>query len=150
MPVNAPGEAPLSRAQAWAGLVRKARDARLFFAPDECTRDEIVEENASYLTREATILGDELTQIIAFEAETKIRFFQAKSPREGAIINELFEDENADLQLRFYCYLGLRGKTPNGPEEQAAQAWMDSDTGFKAAIQSTLKRIRELLDEGEL
>ncbi len=56
VPVNAPGEAPLSRAQAWAGLVRETRDARLFFAPDECTRCEIVEENASYLAREATIL----------------------------------------------------------------------------------------------
>ncbi|ALN84793.1 hypothetical protein LC55x_1502 [Lysobacter capsici] len=37
-------------------MVRKARDARLFFAPDECTRCEIVEENASYLVCEATIL----------------------------------------------------------------------------------------------
>lgn len=72
---------------------------------------------------------------------------QAESPREGAIINELFEDENGELQLRFYCYRGLRGKLPNGSEEQAAQAWMDSDKGFKAAIQSTLTRTRELLAE---
>lgn len=60
--------------------------------------------------REATILGDDLTEIITFEAPTKITFFQAAGPREGAIVNELFEDENGDLQLRFYGYLDLRGK----------------------------------------
>ncbi|TPG11446.1 DUF1857 family protein [Rhodanobacter glycinis] len=150
LPVNAPGQTRLTRAQVWEGLGQKARDAKLFFPPDECTRCEIVEESDSHWLREATILGDDVTEIITFDAETKITFFQVTSPREGVIINELFEDENGDLQLRFYCYLGLRGKAAHGPEEQAAQAWMDSDQGFKAAIQSTLKRIRELLDEGKV
>jgi hypothetical protein len=150
LPVNAPGQTPLTRSQAWEGLVQKARDARLFFPPDECTRIEIVGEGPSHLVREATILGSDLTEIITFEANTKITFFQAISPREGAIINELFEDERGELQLRFYGYLGLRGKVPNGPEEQAAQAWMDSEKGFKAAIQSTLKRTRELVAEGRI
>ena len=150
LPVNVSGQAPLTRAQMWEGLVQKARDARLFFPPNECTRCEIVEEGSSHLVREATILGDDLTEIIAFDAGMKITFFQAQSPREGAIINELFQDENGELQLRFYCYLGLRGKVPNGPEEQAAQAWMDSDKGFEAAIRSTLKRTRELLEEGKI
>lgn len=150
VPVNAPGQTPLTRAQAWEGLLQKARDARLFFPPDECTRSEIVEESTSHVVREATILGDDITEIITFEANTKITFFQVVSPREGAIVNELLEDANGDLQLRFYCYLGLRGKTPNGPEEQAAQAWMDSDKGFKAAIQSTLARTRQLVAEGRI
>ena len=150
LPVNAPGQTPLTRSQAWEGLVQKARDARLFFPPDECTRSEIIEESASHLVREATILGSDLTEIITFEANTKITFFQAISPREGAIINALLEDERGELQLRFYGYLGLRGKVPNGSEEQAAQAWMDSEKGFKAAIQSTLKRTRELVAEGRI
>ena len=150
LPVNAPGQTRLTRSQAWEGLVQKARDARLFFPPDECTRSEIVGESPSHLVREATILGSDLTEIITFEANTKITFFQAISPREGAIINELLEDERGELQLRFYGYLGLRGKVPNGPEEQAAQAWMDSEKGFKAAIQSTLKRTRELVAEGRI
>lgn len=115
LPVNVPGQTPLTRAQVWEGLVQKARDAKLFFPPDECTRCEIVEESTSHLVREATILGDDLTEIIVFDAGTKITFFQAQSPREGAIINELVEDENGELQLRFYCYLGLRGKVPIWP-----------------------------------
>lgn len=87
LPVNAPGQTLLTRAQAWAGLVQKARDARLFFPPNECTRCEIVEESNTHLVREATILGDDLTEIITFEPDTKITFFQAISPREGAIVN---------------------------------------------------------------
>jgi len=150
IPVNPPDQSPLTHDQVWAGLVAKARDARLFFPPDECTRCEVVEESATHLVREATILGDDLTEIITFEAKNKITFFQAVSPREGAIVNELFEDQAGNLQLRFYCYLGLRGKDANGPEEQAAQAWLDSDKGFKSALFSTLKRTRELVGEGKL
>ncbi len=150
LPVNAPGQTPLTRAQAWEGLVQKARDAQRFFPPGECTRCEIVEESATHLVREVTILGDDITEILTFEAGRKITFFQARSPREGAIVNELFEDAQGDLQLRFYAYLGLRDKPANGPEEQAAQAWMDSDQGFRAAIASTLRRTRELLQDGRL
>lgn len=90
-----------------------------------------------------------MREIITLESESKVTFFQAAGPREGAIINELFEDASGALQLRFYCYLGLRGKQPGGAEEQAEQAQFDSDKGYKAALLSTLKRTRELLAEGK-
>jgi hypothetical protein len=150
VPVNPVGETPLTRAQAWAGLELKARDARLFLPPGLCTRCDVVEESATHFVREATIGGADLREIITLEPESKVTFFQATGPREGAIINELYEDEAGTLQLRFYCYLGLRGKTPNGPEEQAEQAQFDSDKGYVAALLSTLKRTRELLAEGRL
>ena len=54
------------------------------------------------------------------------------------------------MQLRFYCYVGLRGKEPNGLEEQAEQAQFDSEKGYKAALLATLKRTREMLAEGRL
>lgn len=150
VPVNPEGEPRLTREQAWKGLVLKARDARLFLPPGICTRCDVVEESASHLVREATIAGAELREIITFEPRSKVTFFQATGPREGAIINELFEDADGTLQLRFYCYLGLRGKAPNGPEERAEQEWMNSDKGYKSALLSTLKRTRELLAEGRL
>jgi hypothetical protein len=62
----------------------------------------------------------------------------------------LFEDQAGALQLKFYCYLGLRGKRPGGPEEQAEQAQFDSDKGYRSALLSTLKRTRELVAEGKL
>jgi hypothetical protein len=144
VPVNPEGASPLTRSQVWKGLVLKARDARLFLPPGLCTRCEVVEESASHIVREATIAGDELREIIAFEPDNKLSFFQASGPREGVIVNQLFEDEAGALQLRFYCYLGLRGKQPGGPEEQAEQAMMDSDKGYRSALLSTLKRTREL------
>jgi len=151
VPVNPVGEKPLTRAQAWKGLVLKARDARLFLPPNLCTRCDVVEESDTHIVREATIAGSDLREIIAFEPEKKVTFFQATGPREGAIINELFEDEAGALQLKFYCYTGLRWKEPNGPEEQAEQKQFDNeDKGYKAALLSTLKRTRELLAEGKL
>jgi hypothetical protein len=150
VPVNPAGETKLTRAQAWAGLERKARDARLFLPPGLCTRCAVVEESATHFVREATIGGADLREIITLEPQSKVTFFQATGPREGAIVNELFVDEASALQLRFYCYLGLRGKIPGGPEEQAEQARFDSDEGYKAALLSTLKRTRELLADGRL
>jgi len=151
VPVNPEGETQLTRAQAWAGLELKARDARLFLPPGLCTRCDVVEESATHFVREATIGGADLREIITLEPESKVTFFQATGPREGAIINELYEDEAGALQLRFYCYIGLRGKEPNGPEEQAEQTQFDGeDKGYKSALLSTLKRTRELVAEGKL
>lgn len=148
--VNPHGETKLTREQAWKGLELKARDARLFLPPGLCTRCDVVEESATHFVREAIIAGSEIREIITLEPQSKVTFFQATGPREGAIVNELFEDETGALQLRFYCYLGLRGKEPNGPEEQAEQMQFDSDKGYKSALPSTLKRTRELLAEGRL
>jgi hypothetical protein len=134
----------------WAGLRLKARDARLFLPPGLCTRCELVEESTTHLVREVTIAGQALREIITFEDNDKVTFFQAAGPREGAIINELLEDGAGALQLRFYCYLGLRGKAHDGPEEKAEQAQFDSESGYKAALLSTLQRTRELLADGTL
>jgi hypothetical protein len=148
--VNPQGESELTRAQAWAGLELKARDARLFLPPGLCTRCDVVEQSATHFVREATIAGADLREIITLEPQAKVTFFQAAGPREGAIINELFEDETGVLQLRFYCSLGLRGKAPNGPEEQAEQAQFDGASGYRAALLSTLRRTRELLAQDAL
>ncbi|WSH66255.1 AtaL-like protein [Rhizobium ruizarguesonis] len=150
VPVNPEGETPLTRAEAWQGLELKARDARLFLPAGLCTRCDVVDESPTHFVREATIAGQDLREIITLERQSKVTFFQATGPREGAIVNELFEDEEGQLQLRFYCYLGLRGKQPNGPEEQAEQAQFDSEYGYKAALLSTLKRTRQLLAEAKL
>jgi acetylaranotin biosynthesis cluster protein L len=150
VPVNPAGEIKLTREQVWKGLELKARDARLFLPPGLCTRCDVVEESKTHFVREATIAGSDLREIITLEGNRKVTFFQATGPREGAIVNELFEDEDGALQLKFYCYLGLRDREPNGPEEQAEQAQFDSDKGYKAALLSTLKHTRELLAEGRL
>jgi hypothetical protein len=150
IPVNPVGETVLTRAQAWAGLERKARDARLFLPPGLCTRCDVVAESPALLVREATIGGVDIREIITLEPDRKVTFFQAGGPREGAIVNEVVEDEAGALQLRFYCYLGLRGMRPDGPEERAEQAAFDGPAGYRAALLSTLARTRALLAESRL
>lgn len=151
VPVNPQGEMTrLTREQVWKGLELKARDARLFLPPGLCTRCDVVEESATHFVREASIAGSDVREIITLELGSKVTFFQAMGSREGAIINEIFEDEAGALQLKFYCYIGLRDKEPNGPEEQAEQAQFDGHTGYKAALLSTLVRTRELLTQGRL
>ncbi|QQA41279.1 AtaL-like protein [Pelagovum pacificum] len=150
VPVNPAGETRLTRDQVWAGLELKARDAREFLPPGLCTRCDVTEETPTHFVRDATIGGKDLREIITLESGHKVTFFQATGPREGAIINEIVEDEDGALQLRFYCYLGLRDAQPGGAEEQAEQAQFDSETGYKAALLSTLKRTRALVAEGRL
>ena len=151
VPVNPSGERTLTREQVWAGLVLKARDARLFLPPGACTKCEVVAEGTDFIVRDAVIMNDEITEIITFAPQQKVSFHQFKSPREGVIINEILEDGDGELQLRFYAYLGLVGVTPGSEQERQAQAVMDSeDRGYKAALLSTLARTRTLAEEGKL
>jgi acetylaranotin biosynthesis cluster protein L len=150
VPVNPSGQGKLTREQVWAGLVLKAKDARLFLPPGACIKCEVVPEGTDFIVREAVIMSDEPTEIITFAPKQKVSFHQFKSPREGVIVNEILEDEDGELQLKFYGYLGLVGVTPSEKERQE-QAFLDSgDHGYKAALLSTLARTRTLVAEGRL
>lgn len=151
VPVNPPNEEPLTRAQVWKGLVLKARDARQFLPTGFCDKCDVVQEGKDFIVREVVIFKENLTEIVTFEPMTKVSFHQFKGPREGVIVNELIEDVEGALHLRFYCLLGLKGVAPNGPDEQAEKARMDSeDKGYKSALLSTLARTRALAKEGRL
>lgn len=151
IPVNPSGKEPLTREQVWNGLVLKARDATQFLPAGFCDRCDIVQEGDGFIVREAVIFKETLTEIVTFEPMAKVSFHQFKGPREGVIVNELIEDADASLHLRFYCLLGLKGVTPDGPEEQREKARMDSDAkGYKGALLSTLDRTRALVKEGKL
>jgi hypothetical protein len=148
VPVNPSGERKLTREQIWAGLVLKAGDARLFLPPGACTKCEVVAEGTDFIVRDAVIMNDKIT---AFAPKQKVSFHQVKSPREGVIVNEILEDRDGELQLRFYAYLGLVGVMPGSEQERQAQAVLDSeDRGYKAALLSTLARTRTLAEEGKL
>jgi hypothetical protein len=151
VPVNPSGERKLTREQVWAGLVLKARDARLFLPPGACTKCEVVAEGKDFIVRDAVIMKDDITEIVTFAPKRKVSFHQVKSPREGVIVNEILEDDAGELQLKFYAYLGLVGVTPGSEQERQEQALLDSeDRGYKAALLSTLARTRTLAEEGKL
>src|SRR5439155_18852046 len=83
VPVNPSGERTLTREQVWAGLVLKARDARLFLPPEACTKCEVVAEDKDFIVRDAVIMKDEITEIVTFNPKRKVSFHQVKRPREG-------------------------------------------------------------------
>lgn len=151
VPVNPDGVASLTRAQVWQGLVLKARDARLFLPPGYCTKCDVKVEGDGYIVREATILNEDLVEAITFETEKKVSFHQWSGPKEGVIVNELLEDADGELQLKFYCLTGMRNAVAGGPEEQAEQAMMDSpEKGYRRALLATLDRTRALVVEGRI
>lgn len=151
VPVNPSGERKLTREQVWAGLMMKARHARLFLPPGLCTKCEVVAEGKDFIVREAVIMKDELTEIVTFVPQQKVSFHQVKSPREGVIVNEIREDGAGELQLGFYAYLGLVGVAPGSEAERKEQALLDSeDHGYKSALLSTLARTRKLAEAGKL
>ena len=61
-------------------------------------------------------------------------------PQLNAVVHDRFDAARAEAA----------GKLPDGPEEQAEQAWMDGDKGYRSALLSTLERTRALLAEGRL
>ena len=76
--VNPQGQPALTRAQLWRGLVLKARDARRFLPPGQCTKCDVVVDADDYLIREATIAGEPLVRIAvrsprAFKAASSVR-----------------------------------------------------------------------------
>src|SRR5437773_3693976 len=75
--VNPSGENKLTREQVWAGLVLKARDARLFLPPGACTKCEVVAEGTDFIVRDAVIMNDAITEIITFAPKQKLSFHQA-------------------------------------------------------------------------
>ena len=112
---------------------------------------DVIGEGKDYIVREATIIGDDLSEIVTFKPMSKVSFHQFDSPREGVIVNQLYEDADGALQLRFYCLIGLKDVEPGEPQEQLEKARMDSkDKGYKRALIATLARTRALVGESKI
>lgn len=150
-PVNPRGERPLTRDQLWKGLVLKARDARPFLPPGACTKCDVVLDGQDFIIREATIQGEDVSEIVTFQPGAKVSFHRRRGPREGVTVNEIIQCGDGSLLLTFYCLMDLKNAELGSEEERKAQATMDSeDRGFKRALLSTLARTRALVAEGRL
>ncbi len=149
VPVNPDGEAPLTRTQAWAGLVLKARDARQFLPPGSavgatswrkvpptsCARPPSGCRPARDHRLRARGQGDLLPGHRPAGRGHRQRAVRGRGGRAAASV----------LLLPRPAREGT-GRS----EEQAEQAQFDGSKGYKAALLSTLKRTRELLAEGAL
>ncbi|WP_088288256.1 SRPBCC family protein [Kineosporia sp. A_224] len=140
LPVNAPDQPALTRADVWEGLVRKANNALPFVpAMTEC---QVVERlSATVFDRDIVFRGQSFRERITLEEPHRVVFTRTAGPVLGTIANEV-EGDGDDLQLRFSFALTVEG-VPGGSAEEAAYAdGMTAD--YLKAVAATLDAMRRI------
>jgi hypothetical protein len=149
VPVNDRSNADLpvlTRSQVWRGLVLKAENA-LPFVP-KMTKCEVFEQGDNYLVRDVVFRGDPATERVTFYPEQKVQFDRTAGNVLGSILNEIEEDGQGNLFLRFTFSLEKEGLPAGSPEEKEYAQQMEGD--YLGAVQATLNAIRQWVKEGTL
>jgi hypothetical protein len=146
VPVNPEGtDVPLGRADVWMGLEAKARNA-LPYVPS-MTHCEVLESGDNWIQREIEFRGQRLGERVTLEPQETVRFERTSGPVLGTILNEILEDDDGELRLRFSFDLELEGVEPGSAEETEYEATMKGD--YERAVESTLAAIRRWVREGQ-
>ncbi|WP_300014363.1 SRPBCC family protein [Pseudonocardia sp.] len=140
LPVNAPGEPPVTREALWDGLVRKANNA-LPFVPSmtECT--VTARQSDTVFDRDIVFRGQAFSERITLEHPHRVVFTRTAGPVLGTIANEI-EGEEPDLVLRFSFALTVTGE-PGGSAGERAHAEQMTDS-YRAAVAATLDAVRRI------
>lgn len=147
VPVNEEGQEPvLNRDDVWMGLVMKAENALPFVAA--MTYCEVLERGENELTREIEFKGERAKEHVTFEPKRKVQFDRLTGSTMGTIKNEIEEDENGDLFLRFSFALEVEGVPPDSDEEK--QYAEDMKEAYLGAVAATLGAIRKSKAEEKL
>ncbi|MFJ8114304.1 SRPBCC family protein [Streptomyces sp. NPDC096132] len=142
VPVNKPGQAPLSREDVWGALEIKARNAPRFVkAIDTCV---VLEEGDNWLTREITGMGERHIERVTFTPQRVVRFDRSEGNTTGYITNEI-QDTDSGLVLRFRIEL-TRNDLEAGSEEERAY-FEGIRAAYVDAVESTLEATRVLLSD---
>jgi len=136
----------LNRDQVWRGLERKAENA-LPFVP-KMSKCETFERGENYLVRDIVFRGEPASERVTFYPKKMVQFDRLSGSTLGTIKNEIEEDANGELSLRFTFSLEKEGIPPNSTEEHAYAKQMEGD--YLGAVQATLNAIRQWVKEGTL
>jgi hypothetical protein len=139
-------ETTLDRSQVWRGLVMKAENP-LPFVPviSSCT---VIERRADGLVRDIVDKGDTIRETVTFHPERMVKFERTSGRVLGTILNEIVEEANGDLALKFTFTLTIENVAAGIAEEQAFAAQMED--GYLMAVRATLKAMRKLVREQAL
>jgi hypothetical protein len=139
--VNEPGQPKLTRSDVWAGLDMKANNA-LPFVP-AMTQCEVLERRGELeFDREIEFRGQRFVERITLEPEQRVTFTRIAGDVLGTIVNELEEDKNGELSLRFSFALVLKCVVPGSAEEAGYAEGMKAD--YLKAVEATLAAIRRV------
>jgi hypothetical protein len=141
VPVNAEGEPELARRDVWAGLVAKANNALPFVpAMTEC---QVLEQRSELeFDREIEFRGQRFVERITLEPERRVTFTRIGGEVLGTIANEIEENDDGELSLRFSFALVLKGVVPGSAEEAEYAEGMKGD--YLKAVEATLGAIRRV------
>ncbi len=143
---NDPADPPLTRSLVWRGLVMKAENPLPFVpAISSC---KVIERRSDGLVREIVDKGDTITEIVTFQPERMVKFERTSGRVLGAILNEIVEDKNGDLALRFTFALSVEGLADGSAEETDFASQMED--GYLMAVRATLKAMRKLASDQTL
>ena len=143
---NDPADPPLTRSLVWLGLVMKAENP-LPFVPviSSC---KVIERRSDGLVREIVDKGDTITEIVTFQPERTVKFERTSGRVLGTILNEIVEDNDGDLALRFTFALSVEGVADGSAEETDFASQMED--GSLMAVRATLKAMRKLASDQTL
>ena len=142
--VNAdPKEPPLTRSLVWRGLVMKAENP-LPFVPviSSC---KVLERRTDGLTREIVDKGDTIVEVVTFEPEHVVKFERTSGRVLGTILNEIIDDADGELALKFTFTLTIENVAAGSAQEKEFAAQMED--GYLMAVRATLKAMRKLATE---
>ncbi len=141
-----PSEPRLTRSLVWRGLVMKAENP-LPFVP-VITSCRVLERRSDGLTREIVDKGDTITEIVTFQPERMVKFERTSGRVLGTILNEIIDDADGELALRFTFTLTVEGMAPGSAAEGDFAAQMEQ--GYLMAVAATLKAMRRLARQNAL
>src|SRR6202035_5392734 len=141
-----PREPPLTRSLVWRGLIMKAENP-LPFVPviSSC---KVIDRRADGLVREIVDKGDTITEVVTFHPERMVKFERMLGRVLGTILNEIIEDGDGDLALKFTFTLSIEGVAAGSAEEQDFAGQMEE--GYLMAVRATLKAMRKFASDNAL
>jgi Domain of unknown function (DUF1857) len=143
--VNAdPKEPKLTRSLVWRGLMMKAENP-LPFVP-VITACRIVERQGDdRFVREIVDKGDTITEVVTLQPQRTVKFERTSGRVLGTILNEIVEDNDGDLALKFTFELSVDGIESGSAAERDFAGQMEQ--GYLMAVAATLKAMRKLTKE---
>jgi Domain of unknown function (DUF1857) len=138
-----PSETPLDRGQVWRGLVMKAENP-LPFVPviSSC---KVIERRPDGLIREIVDKGDTIREVVTFYPQRMVKFERTSGRVLGTILNEIIEDADGDLALKFTFTLTIENVAAGSAAERDFAAQMED--GYLMAVRATLDAMRKLARE---
>ena len=136
-------ETRLDRSLVWHGLVMKAENP-LPFVP-VITSCQVIEQHAGGLIREIVDKGDTIREVVTFDPQRMVKFERTSGRVLGTILNEIIEDPDGDLALKFTFSLRIENVAAGSAEEKEFAAQMED--GYLMAVRATLKAMRKLASE---